>query len=155
MRNGHIGVPGRESQGVGCGTREGWGGLEGHIRDRGFCPERRALGDFTQESHQVGIGEHCQAALLNCAMREDKFHWEEITSTELPDILPLDTVLSANSGPSGSHCHMNLQILVAICRLWWVQQAEDLALHLFKVALLPEWLSFVSSGIVPWTHWIF
>lgn len=102
MRNGHIGVPGRESQGVGCGTREGWGDksdLAEQIRDNGFCPERRALRDFTQKSHQVGIGEHCQAALLSCAMREDKFHQEEIISPELPDTLPLDTVLSANSGP--------------------------------------------------------
>lgn len=39
----------------------------------------RALEHLSQES-ELWVGKHTQAALLNCAMREDKFHQEEIIS---------------------------------------------------------------------------
>jgi hypothetical protein len=50
-----------------------------------------------------GGGRVCsQAALLNCAVRENKSLPKEVIPLELPYILPLDCALSADTGPSGS-----------------------------------------------------
>lgn len=138
----HRDVPGRQSQGVGCRTRDGWrdkSGLEGQIRDSGFClrAPRRALGLVKKESDHIG------------------WAWEGVFSgcpAEGQEVPPgRDHSSRAPGHPALGQCSVckywplrviDLQMPPVVCGLW---SSELRTLHVICSKLCCFWKGFPLS----------